>query len=70
MNSSGYDAGNKSGDLGVKGHLWGVTLGVEGAFDSGLTVGAAFHAGTDDSDSQGSDFSHTDGDFDYWGLSL
>ena len=69
QDSDGYDGG-KSGDLGVDGKLWGVTLGVDGAMDNGLTIGAAFHVGSGDSDSNGSGYAATDGDFDFWGLSV
>ena len=69
QDSDGYDGG-KSGDLGVDGKLWGVTLGVDGALDNGLTIGAAFHVGSGDSDSNGSGYASTDGDFDFWGLSF
>ncbi|MBQ9274857.1 MAG: autotransporter outer membrane beta-barrel domain-containing protein, partial [Succinivibrio sp.] len=69
QDSDGYDGG-KSGDLGVDGKLWGVTLGVDGALENGLTIGAAFHVGSGDSDSNGSGYASTDGDFDFWGLSF
>lgn len=62
--------GGKSGALGFKNQLRGLTLGLDGSIGENAVLGVALQAGEGDSRLRGTDYARTKGSYDYQGLSL
>lgn len=66
--ADGFKSGNF--EYGYDTDIFGVSLGADYTMDKSIRLGLAIHMGSGDTESNNSDFSHTENEFDYFGAAL